>query len=270
MIGLIGELPGLQETPEGQQLARELQRRICLSATISNALFGFTEVPGSMAERLRLLAGAMVDLMGAANQIIRVGVLVRGTCPDHLRMTVMRTAHELIGNAVKHGMKGRPGGRISVRDGAMTRAPHSQSWTTDGASAGGRGKVRVWPWPAASRRSMAARCGSKAMTAPPPRWSRRTGADRRRDQPKSDCDHVDTCMQPIRQLTTDDFTASSMTSAGLPPGRGSVLVPGLAPRRFDPLAPGGRSRTGNQRSGHATGRNYREPDRRSEPSPTYL
>ena len=27
----------------------------------------------------------------------------------------MRSAHELIGNAVKHGMKGRPVGRIAVR-----------------------------------------------------------------------------------------------------------------------------------------------------------
>jgi two-component sensor histidine kinase len=143
MIGLIGELPGLQETPEGQQLARELQRRICLSATISNTLFGFTEVPGSMAERLRLLAGAMVDLMGAANQIIRVGVLVRGACPGHLRMAVMRAAHELIGNAVKHGMKGRPGGRISVRllshDTSTTLAVVDNGWGFSGRPREGEG-----------------------------------------------------------------------------------------------------------------------------------
>jgi two-component sensor histidine kinase len=115
MISLIGEVPGLQDTPEGQQVARELEHRICLSATISNALFGFTNAPGSMAERLRQLAGPMVDMLRAADQTIRIGVAVRGVCPADLRQPVMRTAHELIGNAIKHGMRGRPAGRITVR-----------------------------------------------------------------------------------------------------------------------------------------------------------
>jgi len=115
MIGLIGEVPGLHDTPEGERIARELAHRICLSATISNALFGLTDVPASMAKRLRQLAGAMVDMMRAADQTLSIGVSVRGSCPEHLREAVMRTAHELIGNAVKHGMRARPSGRISVR-----------------------------------------------------------------------------------------------------------------------------------------------------------
>lgn len=115
LIALIGELPGLHDSPEGQQIAWELEHRIRLSAAISNALFGVTDMPGSMAERLRQLAGPMVEMMRAADQTIRVGVLVRGTCPGHLRKAVMRTAHELIGNAMKHGLKGRRSGRISIR-----------------------------------------------------------------------------------------------------------------------------------------------------------
>ena len=115
IIGLIGETRGLLDTPEGQRIARELEHRICLSATISNALFGLTAAPASMAERLRQLAGAMVDMMSGPEQNIRIGVSVRGTCPAHLREAVVRTAHELIGNAVKHGMSGRPSGRIAVR-----------------------------------------------------------------------------------------------------------------------------------------------------------
>ncbi|WP_428487667.1 ATP-binding protein [Rhodopila sp.] len=115
IIGLIGETSGLHDTPDGERIARELEHRICLSATISNALFGLTNAPASMAERLRLLGGAMVEMMRAADQTIRVGVSVRGACPIHLREAVMRTANELIGNAVKHGMKGRPSGRIAVR-----------------------------------------------------------------------------------------------------------------------------------------------------------
>jgi two-component sensor histidine kinase len=115
ILGLIGETSALYETPEGERIARELEHRICLSATISNALFGLTGAPGSMADRLRQLGGAMVDMMQAPDQTIRIGVSVRGICPAHLREPVIRAAHELIGNAVKHGMKGRPAGRIGVR-----------------------------------------------------------------------------------------------------------------------------------------------------------
>ncbi len=123
IIGLIGETRGLLDTPEGERIARELEHRICLSAAISNALFGLTDAPGSMVERLRQLAGALVDMMSSPNQSIRVGVSVRGVCPVQLREAVVRTAHELIGNAVKHGMAGRPSGRIAVRlttDSTMT------------------------------------------------------------------------------------------------------------------------------------------------------
>lgn len=115
IMALISDAPGLRETPAGEKIARELEYRICLSATISNALFGMTHAPGSMAERMRQLAGAVVDLMRDADQIVRVGVSVRGTCPMHLREALLRSAHELLGNAVKHGMKGRPSGRIAVR-----------------------------------------------------------------------------------------------------------------------------------------------------------
>nr|WP_294507273.1 ATP-binding protein [uncultured Rhodopila sp.] len=115
IIALITELPGLHDTPGGEKIARELEYRIALSATISNALFGLTETPGSMADRLRQLGGALVDMMRSPDQLIRVGVSVRGTCPPALREAVIRGANELVANAVKHGLKGRPSGRISVR-----------------------------------------------------------------------------------------------------------------------------------------------------------
>jgi two-component sensor histidine kinase len=115
IMGLIAEAPGLCDTPAGQKILQELEYRICLSASISNALFGLTGAPGSMAERLRQLGGAVVDLMRDAGQVIRVGVSVRGCCPAELREAVLRSAHELLGNAVKHGMKGRPSGRIAIR-----------------------------------------------------------------------------------------------------------------------------------------------------------
>ena len=115
ILGMIAAAPGLSQTPAGEKIIRELERRICLSASISDALFGLTEAPGGMAERLRQLAGAMVDLMRDPDQIIRIGVSVRGQCPTPLREAVIRGAHELIGNAIKHGMKSRHSGRIAVR-----------------------------------------------------------------------------------------------------------------------------------------------------------
>jgi two-component sensor histidine kinase len=115
LMGVIAETSDLCRTPEGERLVRELEHRISLSATISNALFGLTGAPGSMLERLRQLGGAMVDLMRESDQVIRIGVSVRGCCPAPLRESVLRAANELIGNAVKHGMRGRSTGRIVVR-----------------------------------------------------------------------------------------------------------------------------------------------------------
>jgi two-component sensor histidine kinase len=115
ILSMIAAAPGLCDTPAGEKIARDLEYRICLSANISNALFGLTGAPGSMAERLRQLAGAVVDMMRDVDQVIRIGVSVRGSCPVELREAVVRSAHELIGNAIKHGMKGRSSGRITVR-----------------------------------------------------------------------------------------------------------------------------------------------------------
>jgi two-component sensor histidine kinase len=62
-------------------------------------------------------------MMRGPDQVIRVGVLVRGGCPPHLQEAVIRGANELVGNAVKHGLKNRPAGRVLVRlvtEGATT------------------------------------------------------------------------------------------------------------------------------------------------------
>jgi two-component sensor histidine kinase len=143
ILGLINEAPGLCDTPQGEKIAQELEYRICLSATISDALFGLTDAPGSMADRLRQLAGAVVDLMRDPGQVIRVGVFVRGCCPARLRDDVLRSAHELLGNAVKHGMKGRPTGRISLRlstdDNRTTLTVLDNGWGFAGKPRAGEG-----------------------------------------------------------------------------------------------------------------------------------
>jgi two-component sensor histidine kinase len=96
-----------------------------------------------MAQRLRQLAGAVVDMMRDADQVIRVGASVRGSCPPALREAVLRSAHELLGNAVKHGMKGRPHGRIAVRlvsdRGSTTLTVVDNGWGFSGAPGSGEG-----------------------------------------------------------------------------------------------------------------------------------
>lgn len=145
ILGLISEAPGLCDTPAGEKIAQELEYRIALSATISDALFGLTSAPAGMAERVRQLAGAVVDMMRDPDQAIRIGVSVRGCCPAELRETVLRSAHELIGNAVKHGMNGRSSGRIAVRlltgEVCTTLVVSDNGWGFTGAPRSGEGLV---------------------------------------------------------------------------------------------------------------------------------
>ena len=115
LLCVIAQTPGLCDTPAGEQMARELENRIALSATISDALFGLTRAPGSLADRLRSLGDSVIQMMSRPDQMIALDVSVRGACPSHLTETVLRVAHEFLGNAVKHGMVGRDEGRIVIR-----------------------------------------------------------------------------------------------------------------------------------------------------------
>jgi two-component sensor histidine kinase len=143
ILGLIAQAPGLCDTPQGEKIAQELEYRIGLSAAISDALFGLTDAPGSMAGRLRQLAGAVADMMRDADQVIRVGVSVRGRCPMGLRDAVLRSVNELVGNAVKHGMKGRHNGRIAIKlvsdDDCTTLTVLDNGWGFDTMPRSGEG-----------------------------------------------------------------------------------------------------------------------------------
>lgn len=112
---LIEEHPALRRDEAGRAVAAELQRRIALTAAISDALFGLTRAPGPFARRLGSLCESVVALLAEPGQDIRVGVLATGRCPPALQEVVLRVAHEFVGNAVKHGMHARIAGRIEVR-----------------------------------------------------------------------------------------------------------------------------------------------------------
>jgi two-component sensor histidine kinase len=107
--------PGLTDTPAGRILARDMERRIHLVAAISDALFGFTRAPESLETRLQGLGRSVIELLSDPGQLIALDVAVDGLCPAALEETVVRVAHELIGNAVKHGMHVRLVGRIELR-----------------------------------------------------------------------------------------------------------------------------------------------------------
>lgn len=115
LIAQIDQTMELQETKAGRRLARELQHRILLSARVSDALFGFTGAPQALEARLRSLCENVVRLFGASGQDIRTEVTVYGICPVALHEAILRSVHEMVGNAVKHGLRARVDGLISVR-----------------------------------------------------------------------------------------------------------------------------------------------------------
>ena len=120
----------LRSTEAGSALADDVERRICLSARISDALFGLTSAPGPLDVRLSGLCNATVALLAHPKQTISVDVTVSGTCPEALQGVIVQVAHEMVGNAVKHGLHMRLTGRISLRIWAGgTGAPEDQSIT---------------------------------------------------------------------------------------------------------------------------------------------
>lgn len=124
----------LRSTPSGMILADEIERRIFLTARISDALFGMTACPGPMADRLASLCDGTVSLLADVEQTIQTEVMVTGACHPSQEATVIQVAHEMLGNAVKHGMHMRLVGRITVSlqasrpDGSVTLVVADDGW----------------------------------------------------------------------------------------------------------------------------------------------
>lgn len=110
----VAQCTELRRTRTGRLVQGDLERRILLTAAIADALFGLTQEPGPLPDRLNSLGEAIVALLGEYGQAVDVYVSVTGNCPAHLETVILRVAHELLGNAVKHGMRGRLIGCISV------------------------------------------------------------------------------------------------------------------------------------------------------------
>ncbi len=114
VISSLDQVPGLRTSAEGRLLAGRVERVICASAAVSDALFGMTRQPTPMVDRLRSLCTALTSLYADPDQRIKCRVSVIGECPREYSETVMRVANELVGNAIKHGMSLRLAGSIGV------------------------------------------------------------------------------------------------------------------------------------------------------------
>ena len=114
LLNEVAQQGELRSTRAGRRLCEDIERRILLSAAIANALFGMTREPGPFPVRLRGLGEVVVGLLGDPDQVLSVDVALEGRCPAVLEEVVLRVAHELLGNAVKHGMYMRLVGRIRV------------------------------------------------------------------------------------------------------------------------------------------------------------
>jgi two-component sensor histidine kinase len=105
---------GLSRNERSRAVAAEVERRVMLTAQIADSLFGLTRAPGPFDRRLAALCDAVVALIGEDDQYLTLVTTVHGEVPPKHQETVLRVAHEFVGNAVKHGMPMRLIGRIEV------------------------------------------------------------------------------------------------------------------------------------------------------------
>ena len=91
----------------------EVRLHMTLASLLARADFPGLTAP--MPHRLQHLCEATVELEADPDQLLRLVVQAGGQCPAPLHEPMLRIAHELVGNAVRHGMYARSVGRITVR-----------------------------------------------------------------------------------------------------------------------------------------------------------
>jgi len=114
IICLISEAPELAALPQGAALAQTLIGRICLSSALADSLYAVTQPHENIAKRLQASGRSLVRLFGASDQSIDVETSVSLNCQGHFADVVTQITHELVGNALKHGLRGRKVGAIMI------------------------------------------------------------------------------------------------------------------------------------------------------------
>ncbi len=143
ILSMIAQDADLRRSSDGRALSDGLQQRILTAARLSDVLFGFVDSPGSLQDRLTGLSDCLVKLLGDDAATISVAVHVRCDASPELCDLLVRVAHELVGNAIKHGMHLRLLGDIRIevaRDGEqLTLTVSDDGWGTGSKSPNGQG-----------------------------------------------------------------------------------------------------------------------------------
>ncbi|MGE4481245.1 ATP-binding protein [Acidocella sp.] len=113
-MSLLAEAPELTDHAHGRKLAQDLIDRICLSADIADALFSVLSVHGGIEARLRLLTRALVRVFSAPGQDIEIRIDVDTDPWKHHAEIILQITHELVSNAVRHGLRGYMTGTIAI------------------------------------------------------------------------------------------------------------------------------------------------------------
>lgn len=101
--------------PEARALAEALERRIQSTMAISDALFGLTQNPGRMRDRLERLGRHVLRALAAPGQEITLEVVAEGEeSSPALHLAALRVAQEMLANAIRHGLHARLRGHLRV------------------------------------------------------------------------------------------------------------------------------------------------------------
>ena len=96
------------ETPnEIRSILQDLIRRVHVTAAMSDILFGATRPRSSFETVLRSLCEGVVLAFGRPECRVLVEPGEVDRCPERLQRVILRAAHEMVGNAVKHGWPDR-------------------------------------------------------------------------------------------------------------------------------------------------------------------
>ena len=88
-------------------LVQDLVRRMQVTAAMADTLFGATSPRTTFEATLETLCENVVFAFGSSGCRVTVDVRGRASCPQHLHRALLQAAHEMVGNAVKHGGRGR-------------------------------------------------------------------------------------------------------------------------------------------------------------------
>ena len=90
-----------------EDLIQDLVRRMQVTAAMADVLFGATGPRTTFEATLKTLCENVALAFGPTGCRVTVNFRGRASCPPRLHRHLLRAVHEMVGNAVKHGRRGR-------------------------------------------------------------------------------------------------------------------------------------------------------------------